>query len=965
MKRILICIAAMFAAAAVQAGPVDFQWIDKTPTYAIGQSFGVPFAKGEMNDYGTFTLTDASGKVIPAQSWPMAHWNDGSVKWMGFYATISPDNCNGLTLNAVAADKKTVKKLSKQKPVFNPGIVKADNANEIVVDNGLYEITFPKSGSSIISKIVMGGNDIVTDGKLVLKTEDRSKAADDIISYVNFESNITSAEVEHTGDVAAVIKIQGTHKALKGSREWLPFTVRFYIYAGATPMKMVHSFVFDGEQSEDFIKGLGVEFSLPFRESILNRHVAFAGDNDGLWEEAALPLIGGVRMPSARPAGQGMPGFGAPGQGRPAAAPGQGAPGQPGAAPQMRQLSQEEMQAMMREMMRQPDIATLQFKGEKVPNIEEFPETTQRTILEWAKYNDYKLVQANADGFTIQKRTDDRSTWFGTAAGKRARGFALAGDFSGGIGVSLKNFWQSFPAEFDVTGMRTDKGKITVWMWSPSSDAMDLRHYDTEGHGLGAAYEDYVEGYSTPYGIGHTSELMLFPYCERPSREALSDMANIGQDIVQLMVTPQNIHDAGAFGAWSLPAKNGNDTQKFLEEQIDNYVTFYQRAIETQHWYGFWNYGDFMHSYNTTRHTWNYDTGGRAWDNTELETDLWLWFGFIRSGRADFYRLATAMTRHTSEVDAYHIGPMAGLGTRHNVSHWGCGAKEARVGQAWWKRYYYYLFVDDRLGDLMHESLQANEAFLQFDPLIRAQTRDDFPTQQPTRLRWGPDWTCLVGNWFTEWERTGDKKYLDWINAGMNSLTNLPNGLFTGKGPYGYDPETHVLTYEGDPEWFVNSNHLANLQSSVEIFAEVLDEIDNKEFNKTYYEYAGWYGTPRNDEIRNLPENKKYENWWGNWNIPRLTALSAKRTGNEYLAKLAWKRLLDGVVDMNGNIVPRVRLNEVGGSDVLNPGYEDGRVGTNDCAQWNLEAIIMQDLIGEYIPDLKDVERSTTMVRAR
>ncbi len=52
------------------------------------------------------------------------------------------------------------------------------------------------------------------------------------------------------------------------------------------------------------------------------------------------------------------------------------------------------------------------------------------------------------------------------------------------------------------------------------------------------------------------------------------------------------------------------------------------------------------------------------------------------SGRADIFRLAEAMTRHTREVDSYHFGPMAGLGTRHGVSHWGDGAKEARIGQA-------------------------------------------------------------------------------------------------------------------------------------------------------------------------------------------------------------------------------------------------------------------------------------------
>ena len=66
---------------------------------------------------------------------------------------------------------------------------------------------------------------------------------------------------------------------------------------------------------------------------------------------------------------------------------------------------------------------------------------------------------------------------------------------------------------------------------------------------------------------------------------------------------------------------------------------------------GFWDYGDVMHSYDNERHVWRYDLGGMAWDNTELGTDMWLWYSFLRTGRADVFRMAEAMTRHTSEVD--------------------------------------------------------------------------------------------------------------------------------------------------------------------------------------------------------------------------------------------------------------------------------------------------------------------------
>ena len=928
MKKITLLLAALACWAGLHAESVDLHWIDKTPAYNQGMSWGVPFAKGTMNEQGTFTLTAPDGSVVPSQHWVLARWNDGSVKWMGFSATLGPNQAGQLRLEAVKADRKALRAAAKKKAAPEAGMVVRDDASELVIDNGLFEISFSRSGSDIIRSISVEGRTIVSGGRLVAIREDRSNP--DVLAYPRFESRLDALELERSGPVAAVVKLTGMHRAVQGGREWLPFTVRFYIFKDAAPIRMVHSFVYDGEPREDYIKGLGVEFDIPFRDDLQNRHVAFAGDGDGLWQEAAEPLIGQISTPM--PAGQ-RPG-----------APGAQAP-QPGGT---------------RQMFRFVNYAQLQFDGQAVPNNDELNPGSVPQLQDWAKFDDYKLVQPTSDGFTIQKRTGSHSAWFGTAGGHRARGFVLAGDVTGGLGVSLKNFWQSFPAELDAYGMRSEKGKITVWMWSPSAETMDMRHYDIEGHGLGAPYEDWVEGYDTSYGVARTSELTLFPYGVLPSREEISCYADAGQDIVQLLPTPQELHDAGAFGTWSLPNPNGNDTQRYLEKQIDTYLKFYQTSIETQRWYGFWNYGDVMHSYSPTRHIWNYDTGGRAWDNTELETDLWLWFAFIRSGRPDFWRVATAMTRHTSEVDAYHIGTMKGLGTRHNVTHWGCGAKEARVGQAWWKRYYYYLSTDERLGDVMHESLDANEAFLLYDPLVRAQPRSEFPTQQPTRLRWGPDWTSLVGNWFTEWERTGDKKCLDLIHAGMQSLTNLPNGLFTGKGPYGYDPATGVLTYEGDPDWITNSNHLANLQSSVEIFLEALDECGTPDFIKTYLEYASWYEVPRDDAIRDLPENARYKNWWGHWNIPRLLAFAASRSGDKYRADLAWKRFLTGIVGPDGQVVDRVNLDWVDGTDVLNPTVEDRRVSTNDVAQWNLEAIMMMELLPDNIPSIKDIEPSAS-----
>lgn len=150
---------------------------------------------------------------------------------------------------------------------------------------------------------------------------------------------------------------------------------------------------------------------------------------------------------------------------------------------------------------------------------------------------------------------------------------------------------------------------------------------------------------------------------------------------------------------------------------------------------------------------------------------------FLRTGRADIWCMAEAMTRHTSEVDVYHIGPNAGLGSRHNVSHWGCGAKEARISQAAWNRFYYYLTTDERCGDLMTEVRNVDQKLYTLDPMRLAQPRSKYPCTAPARIRIGPDWLAYAGNWMTEWERTGNLKYRDKILAGMKVFCFFLIGL--------------------------------------------------------------------------------------------------------------------------------------------------------------------------------------------
>src|SRR5206468_9740812 len=94
---------------------------------------------------------------------------------------------------------------------------------------------------------------------------------------------------------------------------------------------------------------------------------------------------------------------------------------------------------------------------------------------------------------------------------------------------------------------------------------------------------------------------------------------------------------------------------------------------------------------------------------------------------------------------------------------------------------YYYLTTDERIGDIMRATTRTDEALARFDPMRIASPQIPGEPQFAVRMRVGPDWFALAGNWMTEWERTGDKKWRDRILAGVDSIMAMPYWLQSGQ----------------------------------------------------------------------------------------------------------------------------------------------------------------------------------------
>jgi len=511
------------------------------------------------------------------------------------------------------------------------------------------------------------------------------------------------------------------------------------------------------------------------------------------------------------------------------------------------------------------------------------------------------------------------------------------------LSVCVRNFWQSFPSTLEISNVKTDKAQLKAWLWSPEAEAMDMRHYDTLawGHNLDASYEDVQPGLSTATGVGRTTEILLYASSNVPSYNTLNKIVNQGNHPALLTVSAEYIHSIPVFGVWSLPDQSTNG-KRWLENQLDKAFKYYQLEVEQRHWYGFWNYGDIRHSYDRDRHTWKYDMGGYAWDNTELMPNLWLWYSYLRSGSEDIFRMAEAMTRHTGEVDVYHLGPLKGLGSRHNVIHWGGGAKEVRISQAALGRIFYYLTTDERIGDLMHASVEAsNEAIGNLDPLRLILEK----SQNPTHARVGPDWLALVGNWMTEWERSGDTRYRDRIMVGVNSLYEMPYGFFSGQGAaFGYDPKTYELYRLDDND--IGFSHLSVLMGGPEVAFELTHLLQDKKWDKLWMQFCKLYAAPE-DSIEKEFGKAVRLGYPGSW-YARLPAWYANVTGDKAYGVRAWDEFLNAGAryyhtDFN--------TQKFDGIQSLQPLYEVRGVSTNNTAQWCLNAIELLQLVGEQLPE--------------
>ena len=855
-------------------------------------TFGSYWEKGTLiitnfkNDgMDSFVLRNENKKSIPVQSRITAWWPDGSIKWAAHTADASKMGQEA----ALTAQIKSGE-VSEETAELVSMITRRDD-NWLYIENGVLSLKVPtgkNKADTLAEDIFLNGKLRVKKASPVLYLEEQGNENStnfDLDGQTKvtraYKAAITAVTIEEDGPLALTIKAEGSYQHQNQNK--MKFCIRMYINKDSSDIRFVHTFIFDGDEQTDFLKGLGIRFDTVLEGRPYEHHIRFAGELP--FKEAAILL--NSSYPRLQPS----------------------------------------------VLKKQLDGKTWGYPADS---------DVEKAAANLPIWNRYFLYQDSADHYRIGKQTKPQCCVLSAAEGRRAHGAMEVCGENGGILLGIRDFWQKYPSGLEVTNLAGDNAACTAWFYSPEAKSFDFRHYDTRSYQM-TSYEGFPWFGASPEGIAVTSECTLSVTSSLTKEGELRAFADHIEKPAVYVESPEFYHKKRAFGYWSLPERK-TESDSFLENQLDQLFDFYKNEIEARKWYGLFDYGDVMHTYDPIRHCWRYDMGGFAWQNTELVPTYWLWLYFLRTGREDVFTVAEAMSRHCSEVDFYHFGPMAGIGSRHNVRHWGCSCKEPRVSMAGHHRVYYYLTGDARIGDAMAD---AKDADLSLKNVTYFKQNDEKGGH--VVIRSGPDWTSFLSNWMTQYERTLDPYYLEKIRQGIKDVSEMPFGLASGPS-YRYEENGHLI-YEGEDEKSPNM-HLQICMGGPEVWWELADMLGDETLRKLLSVYGGFYYlTPeqKSEKTNGQIENRPFA---FPWFASDIGAYAAAQTRDQELATTVWKNLLNALIKIGdeSGFAPQIYAKDDEKKDL----FEIPWIKTNFAAQWGLNTITTLEFLRDALPDTMD-----------
>lgn len=183
---------------------------------------GIPLPQGAVFDPATLFLEDAQGKECLLQAQVLAHWFDGSAKWvlLDFQATVGSNK---------QAEYRVSQRLAPFARKQKESLVVQQSAEAVVIDTGQGRFCLNSKVCKPFDQVVIQDVDILaTEGSSLTLTDEAGS---------EYQPYVDTISVETSGLLRTTVKIDGTFSA-KGNSEIAQFIAYLNFYAANSFVEM-------------------------------------------------------------------------------------------------------------------------------------------------------------------------------------------------------------------------------------------------------------------------------------------------------------------------------------------------------------------------------------------------------------------------------------------------------------------------------------------------------------------------------------------------------------------------------------------------------------------------------------------------------------------------------------------------------------------------------------------------------
>ena len=207
-------------------------------------SFSIPFAQGKLPGAAHIVIEDG-GAALPSQQRALAHWSDGSVKWLLVH--LQPDLPGNLSKTI------TFRIASDPAPPPQQQVQVTEDAGGLLVDTGPLSFRVPRDGFLPVQDVALAGGPAWPAPFAGFTMETDAAAA-------SSGSGAVELEIDEAGPLRAVILVRGRHLQSDGS-EFLALRGRITAYAGKPYIEIEHQFLHTLDLPDVTLQSLRLDFA--------------------------------------------------------------------------------------------------------------------------------------------------------------------------------------------------------------------------------------------------------------------------------------------------------------------------------------------------------------------------------------------------------------------------------------------------------------------------------------------------------------------------------------------------------------------------------------------------------------------------------------------------------------------------------------------------------------------------------